>query len=318
MRFYKLAVTIILCTVFITVGCTSMKNGLYEMAIHRECKKADLTSKTVDVNGMTIAFLERKPQKKAPTLVMVHGFAANKENWIRLAKHLVDSFHMIAVDLPGHGQSTKNPALSYGIDDQAGYLENILGRLGVERFHMVGNSMGGAIISLYAARHPEQTESLFLIDPAGIYAYESELFDRLRAGENPLIVEEKEDFYELMDFAMEKEPFIPWPVKSVMAKRSVANQAINKKIFSEIRADRKHDDDFRSEIQKIKAPTVILWGREDRVIHWKNASVFDELIPDSGKFVLEGIGHAPMIEAPEKTADILKAFIAAQQDCSPI
>ncbi len=176
--------------------------------------------------------------------------------------------------------------------------------------------MGGAIISLYAARHPEQVKSLFLIDPAGIYVYESELFDCIRAGENPLIVEKKKDFYELMDFAMEKEPFIPWPVKSVMAERAVANNSINKKIFPQIRGN--HDYNFKAELQKINAPTMILWGREDRVIHWKNASVFDELIPDSEQIILDGIGHAPMIEAPGKTAEIVKDFIDSQQVCDRI
>jgi len=309
MKFIRLAGLALFLALFTSVGCTSTKTGLYDMAIHREYRKADLTSKVIDVDGMTIAFLESKQEKKGPNLVLVHGFAANKENWIRLAGHLTDSFHMIAVDLPGHGDSTKDPQNAYDIDDQVGYLKIFLDSLGVKRFHMVGNSMGGAIISLYAARYPQQVKSLFLIDPAGIYVYESKLFDCLRAGENPLIVEEKKDFYELMDFAMEKEPFIPWPIKSVMAERAVANNQINKKIFSEIRGD--HNYDFKSEIQKINSPAMILWGKEDRVIHWKNASVFNELIPDSEKQILEGIGHAPMIEVPEKTANILKHFITA-------
>lgn len=310
MKFQKILWMTVLFAILTAAGCTSMKNGLYNMAVNHECRKADLASKHIAVNEMKIAFLESTPASECPTLIMVHGFAANKENWIRLAGHLTDSFHVIAVDLPGHGESTKDPALSYDIDDQVGYLKTILRHLDLERFHMVGNSMGGAIISLYAASYPEQVKSLFLIDPAGIYDYESELFAHLIEGENPLIVEERKDFYELMDFAMEKEPFIPWPIKSVMAERAVANNAINKKIFSEIRGD--HDYDFKAELQKIKAPAMILWGREDRVIHWKNASVFNRLIPASETTILDGIGHAPMVEAPEETAEIFKAFVAKQ------
>jgi len=310
MKFHKILWMTVLCAIFTAAGCTSIKNGLYNMAVNHECRKADLASKRIAVNEIKFAFLESTPGSECPTLIMVHGFAASKENWIRLAGHLTDSFHVIAIDLPGHGESTKDPALSYDIDDQVGYLKTILTHLGLERFHMVGNSMGGAIISLYAASYPEQVKSLFLIDPAGIYDYESELFSRLRGGKNPLIVEERKDFYELMAFAMEKEPFIPWPVKSVMAERAVANNVINKKIFSEIRGD--HDYDFKAELQNVTAPAMILWGREDRVIHWKNASVFNRLIPASETIIIDGIGHAAMIEAPAKTAEIFKAFVARQ------
>ena len=310
MKFNNFLGIAVILSVFLITGCASMKTGLYNMAMSHECRKADLVPKIIQVNGMDIAILESEPDKNTPTIVMIHGFAANKKNWIRFSGHLTDSFHVLAIDLPGHGESIKDPQLSYGIDDQVGYLKNILDHLMLEQFHMVGNSMGGAISALYAATYPEQVKLLFLIDPAGIHAYESELVAYLVAGENPLIVNSRQDFEELMDFALEEQPFIPWPIKSVMADRLIANQELNKKIFSEMRIDK--DFVFRTELRKIIAPTMIVWGREDRVIHWKNAEIFDRLIPDSELIILDGIGHAAMIEAPAETAEIFKAFVARQ------
>jgi len=282
-----------------------METGLYEMAINHECRRADLTAKKMEVNGMPIALLESNPDKGHPTVVMLHGFAASKENWIRFARHLTDQFHVVAIDLPGHGESVKDPGLDYDIDDQVGYLIPIFEQMDLQQFHLVGNSMGGAISALYAARHPDQVKSLFLIDPAGIYAYESELVACLINNDNPLLVEEEADFDRLMEFAMEKQPFIPWPVKSVMAERMIARKELNKQIFADIRTN--HDYYFKSELKQISAPAKIVWGREDRVISWRNASVFDRLIPDSEKEILDGIGHAPMIEVPEKTAGLFSA-----------
>ena len=77
---------------------------------------------------------------------------------------------------------------------------------------MVGNSMGGGISSLYAVKYPDQVRSLLLIDPAGIDRYECELIQKFKEGENPFIINCQDDFDKLMDFALEKKPYIPWPI----------------------------------------------------------------------------------------------------------
>ena len=242
---------------------------------------------------------------------MIHGFAANKENWIRFAAYLTDAYHVVAMDLPGHGDSVKDFNLKYGFTDQVGYVNEILTHLHIDKFHMTGNSMGGAISSLYAVAYPEKVQSLFLIDPAGIQIYECELTRRLAKGENPLIVASTEDFYELMDFALEEKPFIPWPITSVMAEKMIDNEAINHKIFKDF--NRKQAYSFDDEIKKITAPTMILWGAADRIIHVDNSAVFNQLIPNSQTVVLQGTGHAPMIEVPEKSSRLYKNFISSLQ-----
>lgn len=296
---------------FITLAlsaCSSIKYGLYEMALDHERSKAGLSLNQFEVNGKAISILEGKRVEGKPSLVLLHGFGANKDNWVRFSRYLTDSFYVIALDLPGHGDSVKDLHLRYDLDDQVGYIHEILEYLNVRELHLVGNSMGGAIAALYAARYPAHVRSLMLMAPGGIYQYESDLNRLLAEGKNPLIVTNADEFDALMDFALEKKPFIPWPITSVMAEKAVANKPINDKLFADIRGDHRYQ--FPEELKRITAPTLILWGRKDRVLNVGNASVFEGLIPHSEIIILEDIGHVPMVEDPEKAAEIYREFIA--------
>ncbi len=299
---------ILLAVVFLS-GCASFKNACYRMAINHECAKADLEKKIIDVNGMTIALLENESRRSTPDIVLLHGFGASKEDWIPFAAYLTGTYHVVAIDLPGHGESVKDFNLHYGIMDQVRYLHEILDHLKISKCSLAGNSMGGEIAAMYAATYPNQVTTLLLIDPGGIYDYPSEFTQLYQKGENPLIVKNKKDFYHLMDFALEKKPFIPWPITSVIAEKAVSDRAINEKIFADIKAP--HSYVFKDAIKKIQAPTLIMWGKDDRIINYENASVFEKLIPDSQKIVLDGIGHAAMLETPEKSAEIYKAFLSS-------
>ncbi|MFZ5572685.1 MAG: alpha/beta fold hydrolase [Thermodesulfobacteriota bacterium] len=293
--------------VWMLCACTSMKYGLYEMAIDGERAKAGLSLKQTAIGGKSIAFLEGERAPGKSNLVLIHGFGANKDNWVRFAKFLTDFFYVVAVDLPGHGDSVKDPNLPYDLDDQVGYLNELLAQLGIREFHISGNSMGGAIAALYAARYPEQVRSLMLMAPGGIYQYESDLTRQLAGGKNPLIVTNEDEFDALMDFVLEKKPFLPWPMTSVMAEKAMANRPINEKIFDDIRGEHRYQ--FQEELKKIAVPTLIIWGRKDRVLNVENAAVFEKLIPRSRKVILEDIGHVPMVEDPGGTAAICRLFM---------
>jgi len=299
---------IILLLAILFSGCATFNYGLYDMALKHEHWKAGLYAKTLDWQGRPISYLENYNDGKKETMVLVHGFAANKENWVRFAGYLVSKYHVVIIDLPGHGESVKDFNLKYDWDDQVRYLHDILSRLNIRKCHMAGNSMGGAISCLYAAAYPDEVLSLLLIDPAGIYRYESELAQILKEGKNPLIVKTPEDFKKLMDFAMEKKPYIPSAVISVMADKAVENRAINEKIFADAHHSRGFE--FEDAIQKIKAPTLIFWGAQDRIISVKNASLFETLIPGAQKIIFDGVGHAPMIEIPKESAKNYIDFLA--------
>lgn len=297
---------IILAASLLFSACS--RQDIYQTAIDFERSSAGLEATSVAVGNLDIAYLRNQEMSAGDTIVMIHGFGANKDNWTRLAGHLTDDFNVYAIDLPGHGDSSKPLDIGYRLEDQAGYVAKILEALSVEDAHIMGNSMGGAITALYAANYPGKVKSAVLFDPAGILEYESELVDLVMEGDNPLIPKKPGDFERLMEFALEKEPFVPWPIMGVMEERAIANRDINEVIFAAIR-DAGFESDFRNAITRIQAPVLIIWGKEDRVINYRNGEVFAAAIPNARLELMDGIGHAPMVEAPAESAELFRTFI---------
>lgn len=288
-------------------GCSDFKHKFTDMALKSERDRAGLAYKSVEVDSMNIVYLESNSNASAETMVLIHGFGANKDNWVRMAAQFEDEYHVVIIDLPGHGDSSKDLQRHYSYNDQVDYLHDILSKLNIKRFHLAGNSMGGAISTLYTAAYPEQVATLTLFDPAGVFQFESELAQYLAKNENPLIVKNSQDFTRLMDFALEEKPFIPWPVTDILAEKAMANQQINAKVWEDIRT--LDPQMFLGVLPKITTPTLIIWGIEDKVINYKNAEIFKQNIPNAKLELLEHIGHAPMIEVPETSANLMRTFI---------
>ncbi|MHA7854332.1 alpha/beta fold hydrolase [Marinobacter shengliensis] len=302
-----LNLALLLATTLLISACS--KQSIYDSAIGWERSSAGLETAEVSIGELDIAYLRSKEAVEGDTLVLIHGFGANKDNWTRLAKEFKGEFNVYAIDLPGHGDSSKPLDIGYRFEDQVSYLNQILAELGVRQFHMMGNSMGGAITALYAATHPDQIQTAVLFDPAGIFEYESELVDRVLDGDNPLIPKKEGDFDRLLDFALEKRPFVPWPIFDVMEEKAIANREVNEVIFAAIR-DTGFEPDFRDAITRIEAPVLVIWGKLDRVIDYRNADVFVEAIPNARKVLLDDVGHAPMVEVPKESAQLFREFLA--------
>jgi pimeloyl-ACP methyl ester carboxylesterase len=283
------------------------KFEIYHAAINFEADKSELKAKQVSISIGNISYYENKQTLDKPSVLLVHGFGAYKENWLRFSRYFKDDFHVVIVDLPGHGESVKGLDLSYTIENQVAWLNEFTQKIGLKDFHMAGNSMGGAITALYAGFYPEQVLTATLIDPAGVNKHAAVIEEYLAKGVNPLVVKEASDFSKLMDFALEQKPFIPWPITEVSGLRAIALKQINEKIWADIRVGL--TDAFQENLTKIKAPTLIQWGEQDRVINYKNMEVFDALIPESTAHLLVGVGHAPMIEVPRESANLMIAYI---------
>ena len=315
-RIFQFKLVIIFAAILPLFACSSVKNGIYGLGLSYEYSRAGLDAKTIDMDGKSISLLESKRDPAKSTIILIHGLTVNKENWVRFSRYLTDSYHVVAIDLPGHGASFKDLNMRYDIDDQVRYLNEIIGKMNINQFHMAGNSMGGAISSLYAATYPEQVQSLLLIDSAGIYDYKCELNQIFDQGINPFIVTSTDEFDRLLNLAMEdKSNLPPWPFIGIMADKAVENKTINEKLCSDFLPDSfgggEHKYDFKEELKKITAPTLILWGKKDRILSIDNASIFEELIPHTRKVVFEEIGHMPMLEVPEESAQVYLDFLSS-------
>src|SRR5688572_28862600 len=100
-------------------------------------------------------------------VVLVHGFAGMKENWLQLAREL-SSRRVVMPDLPGWGESERRDGEDYRVEAQVDRLAAFLDALSLERVDLVGHSMGGHIAGLFAARHPERVKTLTLVSTAGV------------------------------------------------------------------------------------------------------------------------------------------------------
>lgn len=270
---------------------------------------AGLSSRQLQVGDLDIHYYEGGKADR-PTIVMIHGFGANRDNWLRFARFFTTDYHVIALDLPGFGESSK-PDASYDVGTQADRLQEFLHTLGLEKVHLIGNSMGGHIAALYAARHPQEVLTLALLDNAGVTSpRKSEMFERVERGEaNPLVVRKAEDFQALMEFVFVDPPPLPDALKRHFAEQSMANSEHYDRIFDQLI----HQYiPLEPELSKIQAPTLLLWGDQDRVLDVSSIEVMQPLLRDPTVVIMKDCGHAPMIERAEETADHYRAFLDSQ------
>lgn len=269
---------------------------------------AGLSSEQAQVGELRIHYYEGGPAD-GETILMIHGFGANRDNWLRFARHFTARYHVIALDLPGFGESSK-PDASYDVATQTERVQAFIAALGIDKLHLIGNSMGGHIAALYAARYPQQVLSLALLDNAGVTApNQSELFQRLERGEsNPLVVRNAADFENLMNFVFVAPPPLPDALKQHFAEQAMANSAHYDKIFAQLR---ERYVPLEPELPKITAPTLLLWGDRDRVLDVSSIEVMQPLLRKSSVVIMKDCGHAPMIERPEETAKHYQDFLDA-------
>ncbi|MBO3277086.1 alpha/beta fold hydrolase [Pseudomonas schmalbachii] len=271
--------------------------------------RAGLSERSLQVGDLDIRYYEGGPAK-AQTVLLVHGFGADKNNWPRFARYLTERYHVIAVDLPGFGESSRPDNISYDVGSQAERLFDFTRALGIGRLHLVGNSMGGQIVAVFAARHPQQVLSLALFDNAGVQApRQSELLRRLEQGDNPLLLSKAEELPKLLDFVFVQPPEMPERLQRYLGERAVERSAFNRKIFVQLL---ERYIPLEPELPKITAPTLLLWGEQDRLLDVSSVDVMKPLLRQPSVVIMQNCGHVPMIERPEETARHYLAFLDNQ------
>lgn len=306
-----LVLVLIVAATGLTIAADQYRYDLYAAAINFETERAGLVKKQGTIGDASFAYLENTNAEDKEAIIMLHGFSADKSNWLRFAKHFSEDYRVIALDLMGHGETLVQPDGTYSIVGQVEFVASVAQLLDLKRFHLVGNSMGGAISSLYAATYPDQVITATLISPAGVHDIPSEMDALLETGQNPLVATSVEEFYQVLDFVMEAPPFIPGPIAKVQAEKAVAKAELNKRIFTDIRNDMTLGLEQR--FAQIKAPVLIIWGDQDRAINAGNIDRYAQLIPKASKQIYQGIGHLAMIEVPERSANEMRSFIAGTQ-----
>jgi len=253
-----------------------------------------------------------------PTLLLVHGSNASLHTWEPWVRELGADYRIVTVDLPGHGLTSAVPGDDYSDLGMARFLEELRAQLGIERWSVAGNSMGGAVAWRYALAHPERVEALVLVDSGGP-----------RPPGTP-------DEPASLAFALAETPGLNRLLEHI-TPRSLVAEGLRSAFYDESRVDEVMIDRYyelmlhpgsrrahrlrfsrpgaeRSPelLRQIEAPTLILWGEEDRLIPVAVGQYLDELIPESELVVYPKVGHIPMEEAPQKSARTVREFLARQ------
>jgi pimeloyl-ACP methyl ester carboxylesterase len=300
----KILVAILVVIVAVVAAYYAFPEKVAGYIIHAARSKAGLTKKEIKIDDHTIVYLEGG---KGPTILLLHGYTANKDNWTSFAGYLTKDYHVVIPDIPGYGESSKLMDSSYDLSHQISRLHEFTGALKMKNFHIAGSSMGGFFAGIYAVRYPDEIISVGLFDAGGVMSLEKSVVTKMiEKGENPFVLKDGSDMSRLLALVFVNPPSLPYPLKKVMVQTALANRKIYEKELKEM------NPDFLSlekELPNIKAQTLILWGDQDKILDVSSVPVFEKGLKNHKTVILKDCGHLPMLEKPQETATQYTDFI---------
>ena len=266
-------------------------------------------------DGTRADWRERGPAN-APTLILLHGSNASLLTWEPWSKALSDSFHVVSVDLPGHGLTGAVPNGDYTQEGMAKFVGEFADKLGLKTFALAGNSMGGGVAARFAEENASRVTRLILVDAGGLPFKPT--------GGTPLA------------FRLARMPVVNRILLHV-TPRALVVEGLNKAIVrKEIITDAMTDSywDFarmegtrqatmtrfaepwdtyvRDHTSVLKMPVLILWGEGDQLIPVATAHDWQKAIPGAKLIVYPATGHIPMEEVADKSAADVRAFLGGR------
>jgi pimeloyl-ACP methyl ester carboxylesterase len=270
-------------------------------------------TKQLEIYGQKIHYVEVGAATN-PKVILVHGLGGDTSNWAPTIPALAAKYHVFALDQIGFGKSDK-PVMNYRVATLVEFLNAFYKKLNIEKATLVGNSLGGWTAALFARTHPEKVDKLVLVDAAGYSPkrwggpeFTNEMFPLL----NPATVADLKRTFNLIFYnkAMMSDMAVEMAFANKLKRGD--GHTINAFIASFIRGEDLLDD----KVKTIKAPTLVLWGREDGLTPLAIGEAFAKDIPGAQLVVIEKCGHVPQLEkAAEFNAALLK-FLAGAQTAS--
>lgn len=237
----------------------------------------------------------------AETIVLIHGFGGDADNWLFNIDALAEKATVYALDLPGHGQSSKamaNPSLAGMTAALKGFLDTV----GVSKAHLVGHSMGAAIAMQTALDSPEKVKSLTLICSAGLGPEIGSYVDDYVAAQG------RKDLKPVLEQLFADKSLVSRQlVDDVLKyKRLDGVEPVLKALAASLFAGRKQQDQPGQKLAGKLPPTLVIWGKEDQIIPAAHANN----LPGAKVHVLDGAGHMVFMEKASDVNALIKAHAA--------
>ncbi len=251
----------------------------------------------------------------APALVLLHGLSGAWQNWLENIPHFAHKFRVLAPDLPGFGASSM-PPWPISIPAYAEFLYRYLDEVGVDDCAIVGSSMGGFIAAEAAIGAPQRFSKLTLVSAAGVSSARlrsrpTEVAARMVAAAAPYVVKARARtftrpgarelaFRNVVERPLDLRPELLWEVfEGGVGDRGFVDALASLAGY-----------DFLDRLEQVDTPTLIVWGREDRIVSSADAPEFGSRLPNSSTVIFGDCGHLPMAERPVRFNRVLETFLA--------
>lgn len=276
-------------------------------------KYTNAASRFVEVEPGLKVHVRVEGNASAPTLLLLHGSNSSLQTWEPWVARLGKDYRIVSLDLTGHGLTGPHPKRDYRVQTTVGVVDAVMTKLGINRFALAGNSMGGWVSWNYALAHPDKLTALILVDAAG--APDSE----------PTAIP--------IGFRLARAPAVR-PVLKIFTPRSIIAKSLDQTMtvkapLNEAAIDRywelvrypgnRQATGDRGDVKRMPAtpeqmnrltmPTLVMWGAEDKLIPVRAADWFAGAIPGAKKVVYPKVGHIPMEEVPDQSATDVRAFL---------
>jgi pimeloyl-ACP methyl ester carboxylesterase len=262
----------------------------------------------IDVDGLKVYYKETGPQG-APALLLLHGFGSSLQAWDDWSLKLEQKYRVIRLDLPGFGLTGASPANDYSEEKDLATLTYFADKLGLEKFSVMGHSMGGKMAWSLAASQPERVQALVLMAPDGF----PETKD---IGTKPY---EVPAIMGLIKYVLPKY-LVRKSIEPAFVQADALNDALVNRYFDMLRApgvrgailERSNQTIYTDPVPRlkaIKAPTLLIWGEQDQMIPSTNAQSYANVLSNSTTVLIPKLGHLLQEEQPEKGLTAVIQFL---------
>lgn len=258
---------------------------------------------TVEAGGKSLQYLKVGEGEGDP-LVLLHGFGGDINIWVFNQEALAAEHTVYSLDLPGHGQSTKD----VGDGDLASFVQalaDFLDAMEIEKAHLVGHSMGGAVAGAFANAHPDRVSSVILISSAGLGPEINEEYI-----EGFIAANKRRDMRNVLKMLFADPDLV---------KRELVNDVLKFKRLDGVDealrkvADKVFPDGQQADVpdlSEVSVPILVIWGSEDQIVPVSHT----ENVPSEARVeILEDTGHMPQMEAAGKVNRLVEEFLDGEK-----
>jgi len=278
---------------------------VYDHATDLEASLYGFQPSTLDIGEMNIHLYQNELSDRQ-SILMLHGYSADKDVWPRFARHFNEQYNVIIPDMAGHGDTGYDKNWDYSAPAQVERLITLLDELNIQKVHIVGNSMGGFISAHFAKMYPQRLLSATFIDPYGVNTPQASTMETLLAqGKNSFIVNNRAEFDDFYAMTMANPPWFPDFIFDAVTEKYIARQHELSGIFPYIHGLNMLD----TSLNEITVPSLLFWGEQDQIIDVSGARVWQAGIKDIKVKLWPNVGHMPMLEIPQQTAMAYQDFL---------